>query len=227
MEPMAPTRRDALIGLSLAIFTPVLSAAMPGEAAAQVTLPAAFAKSLLRSKLVMDTSRLADFAIARVLPNPHFEYDFAIRHNTARFEVRYAVRDLTSIEKDIEKSKREVGRNPMNVVVPFENLLPDMAELPIMNMSVQSREGPRMGTPRMFAPEAVSREFGANTGFSCRFSPRSTFANFPDGIVTVIYRHDVRTMVHMIYLYEAEPQGGMPEAVQKIWRDIYYVLRFQ
>jgi hypothetical protein len=229
MKAILLTRRKAIGLVAASMCSPAFVVGMIGVtpfAAAAVSIPPEFLRQLTRAKLTLDTSKLHDFDPARVLPNSHFAYDLGAKHSRTAFELRYALRDVAPMEREIN-SKRRAPRSAQSIVLPFETVLPSFAETGVMNMSQPLPQGPAMTEPKPFDADAVRAEFGADWGFVCRFTPRSTFAKYPAGGAVVIYRHDVRTLAYIVQLYGTDEGGKMPDDTFELYRRTFYALRFE
>jgi len=229
MQSRIPTRRDAIGWVTASVCAPVIGLGTVPFAAAAVSVPSGFRKTLEHARMALDTSTLQDFDPARVLPNPDFEYDLAVKHAGSKFEIRYAVQDLGPIQKEMDKKSQEAEADgdPQTVAVPFGDSYTTFAETAVMNMSLKTPQGPVMSPPNEFNPDSVRNEFGADWGFNCWFQPSPTFANYTDGIAVAIYRDDVRTLAFMVYLYQAKEQGGMADDDHALLERTFYALRFE
>jgi hypothetical protein len=171
---------------------------LPGDWAYAQGLPKAFRTRLRASGFVFDVDRFQGFSRARVLPNPHMPYEFAMRHDRRPFEARYAIR--TFGDQDEARFKA-------------------MALVTVFNMTVKSVEARNGINVTQYRAEDVRAEFNADFGLSAGFDPDPTFANHDIGLCHVIGREKGGAMGFSIYLFKAEEDIGLMQP-------IYHALRF-
>lgn len=188
------------VGSIGAVFIFALSCA---QVAAQEVQPTKqFAQELSQAGLVFDVAVFRDFTLARVLPNPDFDYSFAVRHRTLPLEIRFST------------------RNPHIKVNDGGDAYVDAS---IMNMARKESSGPAMVGPKPFDKHAVREGFNADWGATSRISPAPTFAKYENGLVTVIYQEKRQSLGYMIYLYNGDLSGDMEKAVGQV----FYAMRFR
>lgn len=187
-----------------------------------VELTKKFAAELTESELVFDPTVFGEFAVARVLPNPHFDYEFALKHRNLPFEVRFATRHLpadTVIHPRPQSPSKQ--RNSINVHVPTDVEIYVITS--IMNMVPKGDKGLVMADPEPFDTDAVKAEFNADWGATSRIVPDPTFAKYESGLVNVIYRDKNKVLGYFIFLYNGEMSGQMQSTLEKV----FYAMRFR
>jgi hypothetical protein len=184
----------------------------PRSAQAAVKLPAAFERQLRQGKLSLDLAELKDFEPARVLPNPHFEYDFAVRHQSEKLEIRYAIRSMAG---KVRTEPQFLG-NDLHVD----------AVVGLANMARQTRAGPEIRESRV-PPNDARDLFNADWALFCRFRPHPAFASHAHGLAFVAYSAVSKTSFYMIYLYFGrEEDGRMSKETSDVFNRVYLAPRF-
>jgi hypothetical protein len=118
-------------------------------------LPETFAKLLDRNKMTFAAPK--DYTEVPVVENEQMDYEYAIKHKTANFEIRYAIRPLdTELEnyRQWEKTKKQ-GDIMIHPDKLYEGLM-DVTVLNISNGNIPAKE--------TFPPDAVKKEFNADWG---------------------------------------------------------------
>lgn len=77
-------------------------------ALAQNYLPENFTDKLERAKMTFEMPE--GFTQVDVIDNPHMKYDYAIRHDTADFEVWYAIRPMDHLIRAYEESLKDTSK---------------------------------------------------------------------------------------------------------------------
>jgi hypothetical protein len=201
------TRRRVLKSTCLCAIGMVLSDVFwPCRVKAAVTLPKDFASEIERGGLVFNVNVFREFNAARMIPNPHFEYSFALRHKRLPFEARYTTRYL-SAPKGINQ----------------DAMLEAYVSSSIMNMARKESSGPVMEGPRPFNSNAVRNEFGADWGVTSMIVPEPTFSKYNSGLVNVIYLKEKDVLGYSIYLFNTPSS----DEIMGIIKEIFHAMRFR
>ncbi|MFC1536776.1 hypothetical protein ACFL48_03045 [Pseudomonadota bacterium] len=193
------------------IFLCFLGLAMSGvfwpyRAAAEITLSKDFANEIESAGLVFNLDVLRKFKVTRVLPNKHFKYRLALKHQRIPFEVRYAIRHLNPVKG-----------------IRTEFLLEPYVSASIMNMARMEDSDPVMTGPTAFAVDDVRAEFGADWGITSMIGTRATFSKYSTGMVSVIYLQEKGVLAYSIYLFN----GKASDETMQIIREIFYAMQFR
>lgn len=192
--------------VAASIFAVYFSGLLWGWASAADIQPTnQFAQELSQRGLVFDASVFSNFTVVRVLPNPQFDYSFAVRHRTLPLEVRFATRGLSTSGK-----------------IGPDSLRGQFVEASIMNMARKETSGPVMVEPKPFPQDAVKKEFNADWGATAMIAPDPTFAKYQSGLVSVIYQSKSGSLGYMIYLYNGDWSPDIERAVGGVFYAIHF-----
>ncbi len=150
---------------------------------AQNDLPASFADLLSRAR--MSFTAPEGYTEVDIVENPHMSYDYALRHPTAGFEIRYTVRPMDVVLQDYERLISEgatmIHPNnwlPMSALATFANIGGDI-------------EGGGFGP---LPEEGVKVEFNADSGLAGACEPREEFScGYKYCIMNFIFKKDTGT----------------------------------
>lgn len=137
-------------------FTVPVSFDLPDGRPAGWQPPTAFAQLLERGGL--EFRYPAGMVETPIIPNQQQPYDYALRHEKKRFEVRYVIRPLDSAmmayrawQKDLVPGSEMMDPNELHLKEYLYVVLPNIS-------------GGETGEPRNFPPDALSYEFAADWG---------------------------------------------------------------
>lgn len=90
------------------IYTTVIALALAAQGAfSQTELPEAFTDGLNRAKMVFEMPE--GFTSTTIIENPHMHYEYAIKHDTADIEIRYAIRPFDNLIQKYEEAKKDTS----------------------------------------------------------------------------------------------------------------------
>ncbi|MDR2955669.1 MAG: hypothetical protein LBV43_11360 [Prevotella sp.] len=151
------------------------------------------------------------------IKNPHMNYEYAIKHETEDFEIRYAIRSLEGLINDYEEREKNKKEGE-------ENSHPN-AMYPTIAFVVGSNISGIMPDKMKIAPfpdESVKNEFGADKGCNTTFDQvREQFANgYKNCTMVVIQKDDVAT-AYCFFMYNDV------NTFMKLAMPTFYRLRFK
>lgn len=148
-----------------------------------------------------------------LIENPHMNYEYAIKHETDKLEIRYAIRPIDEMLADYEereknKKEGEVNNHP-------DSLYPAIA------MAVGFNITGSMPELAPFPPEAVKAEFNADQGVMTRVVPREGFdGGYEQCFMIVIQKNGLGT-AYVFYMFDD------PEMLLKYAMPAFQALKFK
>jgi hypothetical protein len=200
-KPKSALTRRAFVGLAAAAS--VLPACRPSLA--QAALPPSFEAGLKTCGLVFDSSGLQNFAPARILPNPHVTYEYAVRHLTRPVEIRYILRGNAGV--------KDKAGFALDLTVYMKNM---------------TRKDPASQRDihfEYFKDADVRDEFNADIGASGIFMPDPTFAVHTTGLCSAICNYKTGSLAFVVFLFQRGPEGMSNDDTQ-IFMQSYHTIRF-
>lgn len=153
-----------------------------------------------------------------VQKNRDMSYEFAIRHPTQKFEVRYAVRPISqeSVKEYREwaAKKDKGGKFLTDPNVRFRGLFQAILS------NITQRTGAATKT-QPFPEKAVKEEFAADSGAVAVSNMKSQFGSgYKQCLMVGIHKNDVGD-IFIFYLYD-NPDDAMP-----LEKEIFHALKFR
>lgn len=173
----------------------------------QDKLPETFADLLARAKMSFTTPK--DYVETVIVENPHMNYDYAVKHPTEKFEVRYAVRPMDIQLRDYEKliADGATAIHPNNrfsstVTATFLNIGGDMPDL------------------GAFPDEAVKEEFNADKGVTGICEARREFAGeYKYCMMVSLFRENMGTA---FIFYMADDPAKIMEQIPLVFHALIF-----
>ncbi|RTQ47879.1 hypothetical protein EJV47_18340 [Hymenobacter gummosus] len=173
---------------------------------AATPLPASFQKGLTEAGMAYTAP--ASWKAVPVRPNGDMNYEYALKHPTRKFEVRYAIRPLAGLLREYAaaKKKGEVMVDPNNF---HEGTLQAM----LLNIS-----GGQDAPVQEFDAQAVRQEFGADWGATSLLTPSPSFAPGYKYCMVVALHKANRADAYYFYLAanKADLEPGMEPAFHSL-----------
>ena len=199
------TRRAVIVALA------AVQVAITCKAWAEAQLSAEFQRELRGGGFVFDNGLFADFEPARILANPHMDYEHAVRHRSIPLEIRFALRYYSGSRNESAPSGEQNFRID--------------AETVVRNITAKSDAAQDQIRMSAFDANAVREEFNADFGLHAAFTPNPTFARYTAGLCVVIGRTRREAAGYIIYLYNSTA-GGWSEETEKAVKHTFYALHF-
>lgn len=175
-------------------------------------LPKAFTDLLERAQM---TFVVPDgYVDTELVENNHMLYEYAVKHPTEKFEIRYAIRPIDDMLKDYEEWKA----NPQEGVVKVDprGLYPAIAAAVGFNIAEKMSNG---GQP--FPEESVKNEFGADAGMHIMVEPREAFSNGYKHCMMVAINKAEQGTAFIFYMFDD------PNTFARLAMPVFYKLRFE
>lgn len=148
-----------------------------------VELPPKFNNNLERGQLIFTEPE--GFFPVDIIENKNMPYEYALKHNSKNFEVRYAIRPLDELLKDYEKKEKNKKEGDINIHP--NNLYKTLLQSTTMNIS-----GGYLPEIVVFDSLAVRQEFNADWGATTYVEVRNAFgANYKYCITVAIHKNNV------------------------------------
>jgi len=135
-----------------------------------------------------------NFTSVPVIQNRNVRYDFAIKHNKKKLEIRYALFSLKKRILEYEKSKN----NPNVVMTDPNKGYTAFTYASCLNIS----GGQPFKGIRAFKPADVKKEFNADWGATILIEPKSDFGKGYKYILAVSLHKDSISDVFIFYLFD-------------------------
>lgn len=133
-----------------------------------------------------------EFTETEIIENNHMSYDYALKHPTDRFEVRYSIHPLDEMIKEYEERERNKKEGDFNLHP--NGLYPSAAMAVAFNISG------KMANIGPFDDGAVKREYYADKGCTTSVEPREGFANGYKLCAMIVIQKDNLAIGYMFFL---------------------------
>lgn len=153
------------------------------------------------------------FVETSVVANSRMNYDYAIKHETKHFEVRFALRplnDLIKAYKELEKNKKDGDIN----------LNPNKFYQTSLQATVLNISGGQMPQFSQFPPQAVKAEFNAEWGATSFFEVGKEFGQTYKYCMVVAIHKD--NLADAYYFYLSDKQ----ETINELAEPVFHCLKF-
>lgn len=199
--------------IALFAFVLVISPSYAGN-----DLPEEFAELLKRAELTFKIPE--NFIETEIVENSHMLYEYALKHPTEKFEVRYAIRPIDDMVKEYDEWKK----NSKEGETKFDPraLYPSIVLAVASNISADQilKEGGKTDKISSFPEESVRNEFGADAGMTGVVRPREGFSSdYKHCMVVAINKKDKGT-AFCFYLFDD------PSILSRVMLPIFHNLRF-
>lgn len=149
----------------------------------RLDLPESFTKLLNRGQL--NYYEPEAFTPISVIENKQMNYEYALKHNTKNFEVRYAIRPLDELIKTYEKKEKNKKEGDINIHP--NKLYETLLQSTTINIS-----GGYLPEIVVFDSLAVRQEFNADWGATTYVEVGNAFgANYKYCITVAIHKNNV------------------------------------
>lgn len=145
--------------------------------------PDQFSELLTRSELIF--TQPENFTAIEIIDQNTMQYEYALKHNTKNFEVRYAIRPLDELIKTYEKKEKNKKEGDINIHP--NKLYETLLQSTTMNIS-----GGYLPEIVVFDSLAVRQEFNADWGGTTYVEVGNAFgANYKYCITVAIHKNNV------------------------------------
>lgn len=158
-----------------------------------ISLPDLFTKLMERSK--MSFTAPEGYSETKIISNGQMSYEYAIKHNTQNFEVRYAIRPLDEELKDYNKWQKNKGPNDIRIH-------PNKMYEAVFQATVLNVSGGELPQWDEFPPQAVKHEFNADWGAVVVTTAGEEFGQKYKYCMTVALHKDDVGDAYYFYLYD-------------------------
>jgi len=178
---------------------------------AQNELPESFTDGLNRAQMTFDMPE--GFTETEPIQNPHMLYEYALKHNTEKFEVRYAIRPIDEMLRSYKENEENKKEGDVNI---DPNTMSEAIAMAVgFNISGNM---PKMGP---FDADAVKREFNADKGYTTFVEAREGFDNgYKYCMMVCIFKENLG---NAFYFYMADNQ----ETLVKMMPGVFHTLKFK
>lgn len=178
---------------------------------AEDNLPEKFAELLKRTSLTYEVPE--GFVEAELVENPHMLYEYALKHPTEKFEVRYAIRPVDEMLVEYD----EWAKNPKEGETRLDprNLYPAIGQAVKLNISDKEINGGPL------PEESLENDFGADAGMSYFVMPREAFSNGYKHTMMVAINKKEKGTAFIFYMFDD------PKIFAQLAMPIFYNLRFE
>ncbi|GAB2967586.1 hypothetical protein GCM10027048_42910 [Hymenobacter coalescens] len=175
---------------------------------AATPLPANFQQGLTEARMMYTAP--AGWKAVPVRPNGDMNYEYALKHPTRKFEVRYAIRPLAGLLREYQAAKRkgEIAVHPNSF---HESLL----QVTLLNIS-----GGQDAPVQEFDARAVRQEFGADWGATSMVTPSPSFApGYKYCMVVALHKAN---QADAYYFYLAANQADLEPGMQPAFHSLRF-----
>ena len=145
--------------------------------------PDQFSELLTRSDLIF--TQPENFTSVEIVDQNNMQYEYALKHNSKNFEVRYAIRPLDELLKTYEKKEKNKKEGDINIHP--NKLYKTLLQSTTMNIS-----GGYLPEMVVFDSLAVRQEFNADWGATTYVEVGNAFgANYKYCITVAIHKNNV------------------------------------
>ena len=145
--------------------------------------PDQFSELLTRSDLIF--TQPENFTSVEIVDQNNMQYEYALKHNSKNFEVRYAIRPLDELIKTYEKKEKNKKEGDINIHP--NKLYKTLLQSTTMNIS-----GGYLPEMVVFDSLAVRQEFNADWGATTYVEVGNAFgANYKYCITVAIHKNNV------------------------------------
>ncbi len=145
--------------------------------------PDKFNELLTRSDLIF--TQPENFTSVEIVDQNNMQYEYALKHNTKNFEVRYAIRPLDELIKTYDKKEKNKKEGDINIHP--NTLYKTLLQSTTMNIS-----GGYLPEMVVFDSLAVRQEFNADWGATTYVEVGNAFgANYKYCITVAIHKNNV------------------------------------
>ncbi len=174
-------------------------------------LPKAFTELIERSNMAFEST--ASFAETKIIENRQMNYEYAIKHSSKKFEVRYAIRPLDKLLKEFaekEKNKKEgdININP-------NKLYNSLFQATILNIS-----GGELPDFSDFDKASVKKEFNADWGATTFVKVGKEFGQDYKYCMVVALHKDNVGDAYIFYL--SDTQDGFSDLMQTAFHSLKF-----
>lgn len=149
-----------------------------------------------------------------IMDNRQMSYDYAIKHTTKTFEVRFAIRSLNDLIKIYQE--REKNKKPGDINTDPNNLYKPALQATVLNIS-----GGRMAQINQFPLQAVKAEFNADWGATTFIEVGKEFGqNYQYCMVVAIHKAN---LADAYYFYLSDKQ----ETINELIAPVFHSLKFK
>jgi hypothetical protein len=209
VNPLLPVNRARRSGSCLLwkVVLAVLLCCGANIAHAELALPKPFIKALTEGGLLFNKEAFGAFKILPIVPNPHMNYQLAVRSKDFPLEIRYAVWQYDP-SKVGDQAPEAIDRGVFTTV--------------LMNIAEWSGRGPMILNTNVFDQKAVQTEFNADWGETGVVVAKKDFGgNFDRCMVVCITKQ--RTQAFIFYLFNRVDT----ESATAWLKPVFYTLRFR
>lgn len=154
------------------------------------------------------------FVETSVIANKQMSYDYAIKHESKQFEVRFAIRPLTNLIKTYQE--QEKSKKPGDVNIHPNRFYATSFQATVLNIS-----GGLMPQLRQFPKQAIKSEFNAEWGATTFCEVAKEFGqNYKYCMVVAIHKDD---LADAYYFYLSDKQ----ETISQFIEPVFHCLKFK
>lgn len=172
---------------------------------AQNELPEKFTDGLKRAKMTFNMPE--GYTETDIIQNPHMSYEYAIKHNSEKIEIRYAIRPMDEMLRKYEEN--EIKMHPNKIL---------QASVIAVSANINiSGSRPNLSP---FNADAVNKEFNADKGWTVLVEARQGFDNgYKYCLMVSIFKENLGTA---FYFYMADDPKAFIEILP-----IFHSLKFE
>lgn len=171
-----------------------------------------FKRQLDNSAMTFDMPK--GFVETNVIANKQMGYDYAIKHESKQFEVRFAIRPLSNLIKTFQEQEKD--KKPGDVSIHPNSFHATSFQATVLNIS-----GGRMPQLRQFPKQAVRSEFNAEWGATTFCEVAKEFGqNYKYCMVVAIHKDDI---ADAYYFYLSDKQ----ETISQLAEPVFHCLKFK
>jgi hypothetical protein len=163
----------------------------------------------------MTFTQPAGYQIVSPQENRDVKYDYAVRHATEKYEIRYSVQPIAK-DPELQQSSASSDKNANITTDPNQMF---EAKFRVMAANIAGKAD-NVGPMEHFPAEAAKKEFGADDGMVVPMEVGSDFGKgFKACMLVGIHKKDVAD-AFIFYLFDD------PEQMRRGQRDVFYALKF-
>lgn len=175
-------------------------------------VPKAFTDLLATSNMTFEQP--SNLEATKTIENGQMNYEYAIKHPTKKFEIRYAIRPLNQLLKDY--TEREKNKKPGDTNIDPNTLYKSLLQVTVLNIS-----GGQLPTIGEFGKQAVKQEFNADWGATTVVPVGKEFGQqYKYCMVVALHKHNVAD-AYIFYL--SDTKDGFMEAI----KPTFHALKFK
>lgn len=148
-----------------------------------------------------------------IIENSHMNYEYALKHPTDEFEIRYAIRPLGEMVKEYEEWEKNKKEGEFRIHP--NNMYPAVGSAVAFNISG------KMANLSPFDNEAVKKEYYADKGGVTGVEPRDTFSKDYKSCLMIVIQKDNVASAYIFLL------ANDKETLTKALAQAAYSLKFK